>query len=105
MAREDIFEQLDSLDKLEKELASTLMQVSKVKADFEQTLSENAKLRMELDKLRDRLGELDGDKKSGKSEPNANLVAIYDDGFHVCTDFYGQMRDAECLMCTELLYR
>jgi len=36
-----------------------------------------------------------------------NVSRIYDDGFHVCRDFYGQRReqDAECMFCDELLFR
>ena len=32
-----------------------------------------------------------------------NVSRIYDDGFHVCRDFYGQRReqDAECMFCDE----
>ena len=36
-----------------------------------------------------------------------NVRRIYEDGFHVCRDFYGQRReqDAECMFCDELLFR
>ena len=40
------------------------------------------------------------------SHGKVNLEAIYDDGFHICPDFYGQRRDNNeaCGFCAELLY-
>jgi len=42
-----------------------------------------------------------------KKKNRDNLRKLYYDGFHVCTDFYGQRRenDAECMFCDELLFR
>lgn len=101
--RKEIFEQLDQL---EAALNSTLAQVSEIKTELENSLIENATLRMELEKLRERLAEIDH-KAPDKSQPNTNLIEIYDEGFHVCTNFYGQRRenDEPCAFCTELLYR
>lgn len=101
--KKDVFEHLNSL---ENSLNSTLAQVSTIKVEFEKALTENATLRMELEKLRDRLAEIEH-KGSDKSEPNTNLIEIYNEGFHVCTVSYGQRRsdDEPCAFCMELLYR
>ncbi len=101
--RKEVFEQLNHL---ENALNSTLAQVSSIRTELENSLTENATLRMELEKLRERLAEIDH-KTIDKTQPNANLIKIYDEGFHVCTNFYGQHReeDEPCAFCTELLYR
>lgn len=33
----------------------------------------------------------------------ANLLALFDAGFHVCSAHFGEMRDGECLFCASLL--
>lgn len=101
--RKDIFDHLNSL---ENSLNATLDQVSAIKEEFEKALTENATLRMELEKTRERLAEIEH-KSSDKSEPNTNLIEIYNEGFHVCTVSYGQRRNENepCAFCMELLYR
>ncbi|MFC4651919.1 DNA replication initiation control protein YabA [Lactococcus nasutitermitis] len=96
----------EELNQLENALTTTLEQVSAIKKELESSLTENVTLRMEIEKLRDRLSELEH-KEPTKSQPNSNLITIYDDGFHICTNFYGQRRelDEPCAFCTELLYR
>ena len=41
------------------------------------------------------------------SSRKENLENIYEDGFHICTFFYGQRREnnEDCAFCMELLYR
>ena len=99
-------EVFDHLDHLEEALNQTLSQVSVIRDELEKSLSENATLRMELEKLRNRLADFDT-KTPTPSQPNSNLINIYDEGFHVCTNFYGQRRvdDEPCAFCTELIYR
>jgi len=34
-----------------------------------------------------------------------NLANLYNQGFHVCNIYFGQMRDSECLFCSAFLHR
>ena len=49
----------------------------------------------------------DKNEKLTKKVPMSNLQEIYEDGFHVCRDFYGQRLEPgeTCLYCAEILYR
>ena len=71
-------------------------------------LAPKTALRLENDKLRERLGEVEK-TASAKSQHHGreNLQRIYNDGFHICTYSYGQRRenDEECMFCDELLFR
>ncbi len=101
--------QLFSLfDDFSQNLMVTLADVEALKKELEEVFEQNANLRLENDKLRDRLNQLTQEKMQPKLKSNTDtLLAIYLDGFHVCNDLYGQRRDSreECLMCDELLNR
>ena len=60
---------------------------------------------MEKRELYDKFEELSQNLMSMLAEVEA-IKAIYDDGFHICPDFYGQRRDNNeaCGFCAELLY-
>ena len=86
----------------------TLAEVEAVKKNLKQVIEENTALRLENDKLRERLGQIEQTAPSTRSHQGRDgLRKIYNDGFHICTDFYGQRRenDGECMFCDELLYR
>ena len=62
--------------------------------------------------LRDRLSHFSQMEESDPSSKaissrKENLENIYEDGFHICTFFYGQRREnnEDCAFCMELLYR
>lgn len=104
----------DNLSTLEEQLVATLTQVSEIKTNYQNLLTENTSLRLENARLRDRLAEFSDplisenkNEKSSKKIPMSNLQEIYEDGFHVCRDFYGQRLEPGelCLYCAEILYR
>ncbi|MCL2676554.1 MAG: DNA replication initiation control protein YabA [Streptococcaceae bacterium] len=99
--KKEIFKKIEDL---ESSLSDTMAQLSLIKQSFDQTLTENASIRMENEKLRERLGLLDED---GKKEPNSTLLDLYNEGFHVCHVSYGQRRENEepCAFCTGVLYQ
>ena len=88
------------MDGFSQELLVTLAEVEAIKKNLKLIVEENTTLRLENDKLRERLGEVEK-TSSPKFHRNGreNLQRIYNDGFHVCTDSYGQRRenDEECI--------
>ena len=76
------------------------------KKNLKSVVEENTALRLENDKLRERLNEEEETAPTKTKHVRENVSRIYDDGFHVCRDFYGQRRelDAECMFCDELLF-
>lgn len=105
MDKKEIF---DSLDGLSQSLMMILPEVEEIKKHIQGVIEENTALRLENAKLRERLT-LEEAAPSGKSSLSglAHLTNIYDDGFHVCNQFYGQRRDNDepCMFCLELLDR
>ncbi|MBU8903173.1 DNA replication initiation control protein YabA [Lactococcus cremoris] len=106
----DKYDVFDQLGELENTLNTTLTQISGIRQVLEASMTENATLRMELEKLRDRLAEFEKKevkKETLKDQPNPNLIQIFNEGFHVCHLHYAErLAEGEsCLDCLELLYR
>lgn len=105
MDKKDLF---DALEGFSQELMVTLAEVEAIKKHLREVVEENTQLRLENDKLRERLGEVEETTPVHKvRQGRNNLEKIYHDGFHICTFSYGQRRenDEECMFCDELLYR
>lgn len=99
---------LSLFDDFSQNLMVTLADVEAIKKELDTLLEQNANLRLENEKLRQRLADLTQEEKQVKKVSNHqvdNLHTIYDDGFHVCNTYYGQRRDGECMFCDELLNR
>ncbi|MGT2755975.1 DNA replication initiation control protein YabA [Streptococcus ovuberis] len=98
----------EALENLSKDLFSTLAEVENLKKYLQDLMEENTALRLENDKLRERLDQLQSPAEvKPRNQGISNLQKIYEDDFHVCNVFYGQRRhDGEdCAWCLELLYR
>ena len=104
MNKKELF---DALDDFSQTLLVTLAEVEAIKKNLKSVVEENIVLQLENDKLRERLGEVEQAAPVKINKNRDNLRKLYYDGFHVCTDFYGQRRenDAECMFCDELLFR
>jgi regulator of replication initiation timing len=100
-------ELLSDLTQFEIALADTYAAIGKVKQSLTASMSENACLRMENDKLRERLAELEPSGNGKSSTASSSLMKVYDEGFHVCHEYYGKvLEDGEtCLLCQEVLFR
>ena len=99
MNKKELF---DALDGFSQNLLVTLADVEAIKKNLKEVIEENTALRLENDKLRERLGEVEK-TSSAKSQHHGRE----NDGFHICTYSYGQRRenDEECMFCDELLFR
>ena len=104
MNKKELF---DALDDFSQQLLATLADVEAIKKNLKSVVEENTALRLENDKLRERLSEEEETAPTKTKHVRENVSRIYDDGFQVCRDFYGQRReqDAECMFCDELLFR
>ena len=104
MNKKELF---DALDDFSQTLLVTLAEVEAIKKNLKSVVEENIVLQLENDKLRERLGEVEQAAPVKINKNRDTLRKLYYDGFHVCTDFYGQRRenDAECMFCDELLFR
>lgn len=100
-------ELFDTFDQFSADLSQTQISVEELKRQIEELLEENSTLRLENNKLRDRLlhFEQSHQEKSNSQPVRNHLEGIYTDGFHVCNLSYGQRRDGDCAFCLELLYR
>ncbi len=103
MNKKELF---DALDGFSQNLLVTLAEVEAIKKNLKQVIEENTALRLENDKLRERLGEVEK-TSAPKSKEIVKICKTYNDGFHICTYSYGQRRenDEECMFCDELLFR
>lgn len=104
MVKKDLF---DAFDGFAQNLMLTLADVEAMKKQVQALVEENARLRLENTKLRQYFAEVEKGKTKSSKEAKDTLLGIYQDGFHVCKDFYGQRRDndGDCLWCDEQLER
>lgn len=98
-------ELMANLSRLETDLADTYAVIGSIKDVLADTMAENSQLRMENDRLRLRLDELEHGKEQGAH--SSNLFEIYEEGFHVCHTYYGKVLESgeNCILCQEVLFR
>lgn len=94
----------DELVDVEKTLQTMLSQIGEMKDVVDTVLEKNLNLELENQHLRDRLEKLERedlpeDSKQELSKSRLNLEKLYEQGFHVCKDFYGSRREnhEECV--------
>lgn len=106
-------EMLAMFDGFSEGLLTVLADSERMKKQVLALMEENTRLRLENRQLQDVIQELEASKVAATSGDKPShqgrkyLETIYDEGFHVCNDFYGQSRgnSEECGFCMELLYR
>ena len=101
----------DELVDVEKTLQTMLSQIGEMKDVVDTVLEKNLNLELENQHLRDRLEKLERedlpeDSKQELSKSRLNLEKLYEQGFHVCKDFYGSRREnhEECVFCSNMIY-
>lgn len=109
MIQMDKGELYDSFEKLESQANEMATLLSMVHNQMTQIIERNNQLEVENAHLRERLLELDNSRKSkkngGLSRARQNLENLYNEGFHVCTQYFGSRRtDDECMFCQDIIY-
>lgn len=103
----------DQFKNLEGQLHAMLAQFADLQGEMAQALEQNAELEIENQHLRELVRELqrtlpeDPETPQGLSKSRQILEKLYEEGFHVCREFYGTRRkqDEECAFCLEVIYR
>ncbi|GEO66643.1 DNA replication initiation control protein YabA [Levilactobacillus spicheri] len=103
----------DQLKDIKGQLDATLTQFADLQAELTKVFEQNAELEIENQHLRDLLRELQKtlpeapETQQGLSKSRQILEKLYEEGFHVCREFYGTRRkqDEECAFCLEVIYR
>ena len=78
MNKKELF---DALDGFSQNLLVTLAEVEAIKKNLKQVIEENTALRLENDKLRERLSEEEETAPTKTKHVRENVRRIYDDGF------------------------
>lgn len=101
-------EWLSKFDGISEQLLTVLADSDRLKKQVIGLLEENARLRLENQKLQELLADWQSpqpekDNFSGKK----HLEELYYAGFHICNGEYGKSHETNdgCLNCLELLYR
>ncbi|WP_423244320.1 initiation control protein YabA [Desulfallas thermosapovorans] len=92
---------------MEGRVQELLSEIKNMKNVVEVLETENAKLRQQLILMYEM--HEDNDTGSGCSPKRVtgrqNLVNLYNQGFHICNIYFGQLREGECLFCAAFLRR
>ena len=101
----------DELVNVERQLETMLFQVKEMKPIVDNLVEENLNLKLENQHLHDKLDKLEkqevvDDGRQELSKSRLNLEKLYEQGFHVCKDFYGSRREnqEECVFCSSMIY-
>lgn len=92
---------------MESKLHAILAELQEIKDKTHDLEEENCKLRQELAGICRGQGVGNGGPdEMGKTDDNLlNLLALYEQGFHVCNLDFGRRRTAGCLFCMAFLRR
>ncbi|GIP67970.1 DNA replication initiation control protein YabA [Lactiplantibacillus pentosus] len=109
MDKRDLY---DSFGDMEQQMQQMLDKMAKLRADMTTVLEKNSELVIENEHLREHMVEIENElpKKTTStttlSKSRQNLEKLYDEGFHVCNQFYGKRRDDDesCVFCLEVIY-
>ncbi len=99
---------LDDFENLQDQTNGILDQLTSLKKQVTALSEENAELTVENQHLRELLG-TDTDAVEAQqrlSKSLQNLERLYETGFHVCREFYGQRRENNdsCAFCLDVIY-
>lgn len=112
MDKNQMLQLFDSANQQLNDLSKTMAQL---KIQVDKLQEENNKLRINNSELRDKImpvlertwQEEEKSSEAGTSKGLESLQNFYDEGIHVCHEFFGSrlLPDEECLFCQEVMKR
>ena len=107
MDKQDAYQALQDVDQ---QLSRAASQFSDLHETLITLLEKNAELEIENQHLRERVNQIQAKEEEDDEEPLAssrkNLEKLYNEGFHVCGQFYGKHREEgeNCIFCMDVIY-
>ncbi|KRM69459.1 DNA replication initiation control protein YabA [Apilactobacillus ozensis] len=102
----------DGFKNMEAQTQLMLSKFSELREGMTEIMEKNSELEIENQHLRELINEQKDNDGEDNGEPHLsksrkNLEKLYNEGFHVCNQFYGKHRDENdsCIFCTEIIYR
>jgi regulator of replication initiation timing len=102
----------DGIKNMEAQTQIMLSKFTELREALTDVMEENAELRIENQHLHDFIDEHKDDVSVENHAPRIsksrkNLENLYNEGFHVCNQFYGSHREdnESCIFCNEILNR
>ncbi len=109
---------LEAFMNLSNQAEDVSVKVASLKDAVTAALEQNAELRMENQHLREHIAQLRSEvaekqppvehvnSETGMTKSRQNLENIYGEGYHVCSQFYGQHLEQgeSCAFCVDILY-
>lgn len=103
----------DGMKNMEAQTQIMLTKFTELREGLADVMEENAELRIENQHLHDFIAERKNDDEASDnhetrlSKSRKNLENLYNEGFHVCNQFYGSHREdnESCIFCNEILNR
>lgn len=102
----------DALKEMNNHLNITAAEFSQLQESLVKLLEKNAELEIENQHLRDRVMQISesqetDDQGEHLSKSRRNLEKLYNEGFHICSSYYGKrrMNNEACIFCTDIIYR
>lgn len=107
MERIDKGQLYDQLTALARQTQTLADEVVSLQQQMSAVLQENVELTIENDRLRQTIAAQSQETTSnGLTASRQNLQNLYQEGFHVCNEYYGKrLADAEsCTFCLDIIY-
>lgn len=102
--KSNIYERFNNITKQTKDLVASMEELQTMMTAI---LEENAELSIENEHLHQMIRQGHQKKnKDGLTDSRRNLQKLYQEGFHVCNEYYGKRLDQDdsCAFCLDAIY-